>query len=129
MNSGEIMAVIAMVGVAIERVINFFNNREKIRSDTALALKASEIEGNTKTLEERVKAQGETIKAQGETQQKCEEAHTVTRDTLKKCEAEHAASAEQRALIRNDVEELKKTVAVVIASAVTAQPNSSAIAQ
>jgi hypothetical protein len=81
----------------------------EMQSKNALAIRTAEIAADTAVLTRTVKTQGEQLVSQAQKLAACEQAHAVSL-------AREDASAEQRSLIRSDVEALKKTVAVVAAT-------------
>ena len=72
---GVVMATVALVGTATERVINFLSNREKIRSDTAIALQTAASAAKIASLEEKVAS--------------CDGAHSAVAEKLESCEQKH----------------------------------------
>ena len=111
------MAFVAMVGVAIERIVNMMNLREKTRCDKELTIKQAEIAANTQALENRVNRQALQIKA-------CDSAHTLTQRELeevkiqngdqerklKECEEQHKSTENVLLESKKSREELTKRI-------------------
>lgn len=127
------MAAIAMVGTAVERTINWLNNREKVKGDTTLAIKQAEIVANTQALEDRVNRQAlqlkasdsshsltqkelSEVKSQNANQQKqlddCKAVHDTVRQQLDDCKQAHVKTD----TLEKRVADLETTVSVIAPS-------------